>query len=53
MRNGPEGSRASYLPDGYAFRDEDEHFAVLRREDGSEEAAFGAKGMDLLGSSQF
>ncbi len=47
MRNGPEERKPPYLPNGYALDEAtDPDFAVLRREDGSEVAAYSATGAD-------
>ena len=43
-RDGDRERRSPYLPTGYRLDDEtDPDFAVLRREDGSEVAAFGER----------
>ena len=44
MRNGPEEKRPPYLPSGYHLDESD--LLILRREDGSEVAVFGATGAD-------
>ena len=45
MSDGRREGRAPYLPSGYRVHEEAD-FAVLRREDGSEVAVFGATGAD-------
>ena len=44
--DGDRESRSPYLPTGYRLNEADPDFAVLRREDGSEVAVFGATGAD-------
>ncbi len=46
MSDGQPGGRAPYLPSGYRLDETDPDFAVLRREDGSEAAVFGATDAD-------
>ena len=43
MSDGQPGGRAPYLPSGYRLDESDPDFAVLRREDGSQVAAFGER----------
>ena len=45
MNDGQREGRAPYLPSGYRL-DEEADFAVVRREDGPEVAAFSATGAD-------
>jgi hypothetical protein len=44
--DGDRERRSPYLPTGYRLDESDPDFAVLRREDGSEVAAFSATGAD-------
>ena len=46
MRNGGDEGRALYVPDGYHLDETDRELVVLRREDGSEVAAYSATGAD-------
>ncbi len=43
MSDGQPEGRAPYLPSNYSLDESDPDFAILRRPDGSEVAAFGEK----------
>ena len=46
MSDGPREERGPYLPSGYHLDETDRDLVVLRREDGSEVAAFSSTGAD-------